>query len=218
MTQSSWKKILPPFRKYKQVVFGNVVTTGQFIFQIGEYEALRQPSTPVSLQEITTKEFQRKISYLKRCQRRYRKLTGMGRGITAVQVGIAERFSVIYMPELVGELLIIINPQVTKRSKILLRYPEICMSANPIIAPVIRPSWIEFSYYDENGEKKFWQTKDDTKEGRMYNRLFQHEIDHMDGIINIDTVSGKDLIFDLDPTFYGKAKFEKVSPKATQKA
>lgn len=216
-----WKPQKPPFRDYKKKVFEKAMVVVDFIYQIGESEALRKTSQEVPLEKITTPDFQKKIAYLKSCILQYRKLTGIGRGITGVQVGISERVAVIYIGSIISsrsprhfvprnDLLIIINPVITKKSITMLRYPEICMSANPIIAPVIRPSWIEFSYYDETGKKQEWRTKDDTKEGKLYNRVFQHEIDHMDGIINIDKVQSKELIFESDPTFYDKASFEKV--------
>lgn len=210
MKNFSWKPTPPPFRKYKKEIFERVIATSIFIHQIGESETLRKSSKPVPLLEITTEAFQKRVTYLKRCMLRYRKLTGVGRGITAVQIGIPERLSVIYMPEARGKLLIIINPKITAKSKKLLRYPEICMSANPIISPVIRPAWIEFEYYDEKGKRQYWEKKDTIREGRMYNRVFQHEIDHMDGIINIDLVNSKELIFESDPKFYEKARFERV--------
>ena len=181
----AWKPVKPQFAKYKSTVFTKAARVSSFIFQIGEYEALRLPSKSVPIDKIKSKETQTKIKYLKECLLKYRKLTGYGRGLAAVQVGIPERFFVIYTPkrllthvthlchfELVekspspqlqeiprfarddstqGELLTIINPKVTKSSSKLLRYPEMCMSANPIIAPTIRPSWIEFEYYDEQG-------------------------------------------------------------------
>lgn len=138
----------------------------------------------------------------------YRRLTDHGRGIAAVQVGIPEKFFVVYTP---AELIIVINPKVTKKSQSLLLYPEMCMSANPIIAPTVRPAWIEFDYYDEDGKKQQWITKDDTDQGRILNRVFQHEIDHMEGIINIDIVRDpKDLILDSDPDFYETATFEEI--------
>jgi peptide deformylase len=205
----NWKPQLPPFRTNKHTVFSHVSKTGQFIYQIGE-PLLRQPSKPVDPRDIPSDIFQQKIAYIKECMRKYREITGIGRGITAVQVGIPERFSVIYQPEKKEKLLIIINPQITKRSDKLLLYPEICMSANPLIAPVIRPAWVAFTYLDEQGRGQEWTTEDTTKEGRMYNRVFQHEIDHMDGMINIDKVLGKELIFDLDPHFYDKATFKEV--------
>ena len=206
-----WHPILPPFRKFKKQQLDKIALTSQFIYQIGESPILRQVSSPVNLNEISTIDFKKKIEYLKRCMRRYRKIAGMGRGITAVQVGIPEKFSVIYMPEIKNELLIIINPVITKSSEDKLLYPEMCMSVNPAIAPVVRSSWIEFEYYDEEGIKKTWDRRADDALGVMYNRVLQHEIDHMNGIVNIDLVQSKDIIFESDPVFYKNAKFTKVN-------
>lgn len=132
----------------------------------------------------------------------------MGRGIAAVQIGIPEAFAVIYTPE---NLITIINPIIIKKSQALLKYPEICMSAAPVIAPVIRPSWIEFEYYNEKAEKKQWITKSDKKQNKILNRVFQHEIDHLNGIINIDLVkTPKDLLLHSNPNFYKTATFKEV--------
>ncbi|MCL5438844.1 MAG: peptide deformylase [Patescibacteria group bacterium] len=210
MNNSSWQPVFPPGKDYKKDVFGKIIKTGQFIYQIGESENLSKPSREVSIDKIKSPKFKSEIKYLKECMSKYRKITGAGRGITAVQVGIPERFSVVYMPEIKGKLLIIINPKITKKSKKLLKYPEMCMSAEPIIAPVIRPAWIEFEYYDEKGKKRYWKTKDMNKNGRIYNRVFQHEIDHMDGIINIDKVNSKELVLLSDLSYYEKAKFERA--------
>lgn len=200
--------ISPPFKDYKKKVFTKAGKVSQFIFQIGEIPELRLPSKEVPVNKITAKEMKAKFTYIKSCLLKYRKLTGFGRGITAVQIGIPERFSVVYTPE---KLFIIINPVIIKKSKKMLKYPEICMSANPVIAPTIRPSWIEFHYYDENGDKKYWDMKDDTTQGRILNRVLQHEIDHMEGIINIDRVKNPaELILESDPKFYETAGFVEV--------
>ena len=203
----NWKPEVPPFRKYKTKVFENASLTGQFVYQIGESEDLRKPSKEVPVNKITSKIYQEKFKYLKKCLLKYRKLTGLGRGITAVQVGIPERFSIVYTPE---KLILIINPKVTKVSKTKLKYPEMCMSANPIIVPTIRSSWIEFEYLDEHGNKKIWNTKDNIKQSKILNRVFQHEIDHMHGIINLDIGNPKEYILESDPKFYKNATFEKV--------
>lgn len=217
MTNSAWKPQSAPQYKYKKQVFERTIATSSFVYQIGEYEALRKPSRPVPVSKIAKLEFQKKISYIKSSLKKYRELTGYGRGITAVQLGIPECFSVIYMPERKQKFFVIINPKITKRSSMKLLYPEMCMSASPLIAPTVRPSWIEFSYYDEKGEEQYWSQKDDTKEGLMYNRVFQHEIDHMNGIINIDKVKSVDLIFESDPTFYDRASFIEVQQKKRKK-
>lgn len=204
----SWQPPKPPFTSFKKTVFSKAGLVTDFVFQIGEYLPLRQVSQEVNIEDIATENFKEKLAYLKECLLKYRKLTGYGRGITAVQIGIPERFSVVYTPE---ELMVIINPTITKSSKTLLIYPEMCMSANPIIAPTTRPSWIEFNYYDEKGKLQHWDTKDETDMGRIMNRVFQHEIDHMEGIINIDITDPKTLILESDPDFYKNAKFEEVT-------
>ena len=210
MTTVIWKPLRPPFRKHKKEMFNQVGVTADFIFHIGESDALRKPSKEVPLDEITSEITKKKIAYLKRCMRRYRKLTGMGRGIAGVQIGIPEQIIVVYQTEKKGKLLILINPHITKESPKLLRYPEICMSASPLIAPVVRPAWIEFEYFDEQGQKHVWKTKDHTKLGRLSNRVFEHEIDHIRGMINIDRVASHELIYACDPSFYDKATFEEV--------
>lgn len=209
LDMKTWKRTLAPFRKHKRKVFERANLVANFIFQIGEYENLRKPSKEVSTKKINSPEYQAKFKYLKNCLKKYRKLTGLGRGIAAVQVGIPERFAVIFTPD--EKYLTIINPKIIKSSKKKYLYSEMCMSANPIIAPVVRPAWVEFEYLNEKGEKKFWDMKDDTKLGKILNRVFEHEIDHMDGIINIDRVKNpRDLILESDPKFYKLAKFEEV--------
>lgn len=224
MNKKAWKPQLPPFSKHKKEMFSQVGVTADFIFHIGESDNLQKPSKEVPLNEITSETTKKKIAYLKRCMRRYRKLTGMGRGIVGVQIGIPEQIIVVYLPaigsgrrqvqagqtEKQGKLLILINPHITKESTKLLRYSEICMSASPLIAPVVRPAWIEFEYFDEQGQKQIWKTKDTTKLGRLYNRVFEHEIDHIRGMINIDRVASNELVYACDPSFYDKATFEEV--------
>ncbi len=46
---------------------------------------------------------------------------------------------------------------------------------------------------------------------KMYNRVIQHEIDHLPGIINLDRVESKEIIYESDPNFYKRAAFEPVS-------
>lgn len=86
--------------------------------------------------------------------RRFRKFTGLGRGIAGVQIGIPERMAVIFMPEEKNGLLIIINPRITERSTKRFKYPEMCMSASPLVVPLVRPAWIEFSYFATRKARK----------------------------------------------------------------
>ena len=205
-----WKPLKPPYWKYKKSMHAEEILTGNFLFQIGESESLRQPSSKVSLEKIESTEYKKKIAYMRKSILDYRRVTKKGRAITGVQVGIPEEIIVVLTLEKEQKTWIIINPVITDKSETLLRYPEMCMSCNGLIANVTRPAWIEFTYYNEQGKKNIWKTKDATKQGRMYNRVLQHEIDHLHGIINIDLVASKELIFISDPHFYEKADFQKV--------
>lgn len=189
--------------KFKRQVFSEAALTSHLTYQIGELDSLREQSKEVNPADVKSVKIKSIISKLKRTLKAYKKLTSKGRGIAAIQIGQALKIAVIFNGR---KILTLINPKITKKSNEFLRYPEICMSANPIIAKVARPSWIEFEYLNEKGEKVFWSKKED----RIMNRIFQHEIDHMEGIVNIDLVSSKDLILNSDPKFFKNARFEKI--------
>ncbi|MFA9288299.1 MAG: peptide deformylase [Weeksellaceae bacterium] len=219
---TSFKPTLPAGTVYKTERYEQLQDTGQFIHQIGEYTALREKSQQVELSSIPTTEFQAKLEYLKSCLITFRSITGIGRGITAVQVGIPERFSVVYIPPDTDEavkalfkldsdsLVTIINPVITKTSDKKFIFPEMCMSAEPIIAPVVRPATVELEYYDETGAKQLFELSDETQIGKILNRVIQHEVDHMEGIICVDKADPAQLRLDVDPDFYSKAIFEEV--------
>lgn len=207
---TDWKPTFPPYSNHKKTVYKSIAAVADFVYQIGEYAALREPSVPVKLEKLVTPEYKAKVRYMRACMKKYRKLTGKGRAIAAVQLGFPEEMIVVYDAEVKNETWMMINPKIIKKSKESLIYPEMCMSAMPAIAPVVRPAWVEVEYYDEHGIKHLWDTKADTERGRMYNRILQHEIDHLPGYICIDRVQSREIIFESDPTFYQKASFESV--------
>lgn len=204
----NWRASPPPHKNFKKQELAKYAKVAGFIYQVGETEILRKITKQVPLKQIGSKEFQAKLDYVKTCLKNYREITGMGRGIAAPQVGIDSAFAVIYTAD---RLITIINPAITKQSDKLLKYPEMCMSAVPVIAPVTRAGWIEFTYRDEKGEKCRWDNKDDSQTNRMLNRVFQHEIDHLNGVVNLDLVkSPRELILNSDPEFYKTAGFEEI--------
>lgn len=200
----NWKQSKPTFKQFKKKVFEQQIKVCDFIYQIGETEDLRKPSQEIPIDKIKSPEYIKKFKYLKSCLRKYKKLTGMGRGIAGVQVGIPEKVFAYFDEN--KNIKIVINPKITKVSREKLKYPEMCMSAAPIIAPVIRPAWVECEYLEEDGQKQKWYKKD-----KMLNRVFQHELDHLEGIINIDKCLSKDLILHSNPEFYNLTKFESVN-------
>ncbi len=173
--------------KFKKQVFEEAAKVSDLTYQIGQLTGLRKKSKELKLSEIKNLETQQIIKRLKKTLIEYRKLTGKGRGVAAIQIGVPLKIGAVFYQE---KILTIINPKITKKSEDRYLYPEICMSANPIIAKVIRPEFIEFEYFNEKGEKQFWEDKD-----RLLNRVFQHEIDHMDGILFLSKVENIENIW-----------------------
>lgn len=86
--------------------------------------------------------------------------------------------------------LVFINPILTKISKDRKLMSEGCLSVRPIYGKVRRATKATVEAYDENG-KKF------TKSGSgLLAHIFQHETDHLDGVLFID--KAKDLFESFD--------------------
>ncbi len=82
----------------------------------------------------------------------------------------------------------VINPIVLAASKETELGWEGCMSVPNIRGLVNRNVWIKFSYTDQEGKA---QTK---KLSGLPARIFQHELDHLDGIFFLDRADSKSLV------------------------
>jgi len=146
-------------------------------------DVLHQPAAPV---EAVTPEIQALIDDM--IQTMY---TAPGVGLAAPQVGVGVRIFVcdISLGRSAGELLAFINPSFVERDGMQLE-EEGCLSAPGFNATVARPSRAVLKGLDRNGEE---QTVEATG---LLARCFQHEMDHLDGMIFIDRLRGlqKDLI------------------------
>jgi peptide deformylase len=146
-------------------------------------DVLHQPAAPV---EAVTPEIQALINDM--IQTMY---AAPGVGLAAPQVGVGVRIFVcdISVGRNVGELLTFINPTFIERDGMQLE-EEGCLSAPGFNATVARPSRAVLKGLDRNGEE---QTIEATG---LLARCFQHEMDHLDGLIFIDRLRGlqKDLI------------------------
>ncbi|MDR0967402.1 MAG: peptide deformylase [Rickettsiales bacterium] len=111
-----------------------------------------------------------------------------GVGLAAPQVGLAQRFFV--MREVknkndTGVVHCIINPEIVSKSENNCVIEEGCLSVLgpddlPVFADVSRPEKITACWTDENGRVQ-------TREFDGFAaRTFQHEFDHLDGILFID--------------------------------
>ncbi|WP_312467740.1 MULTISPECIES: peptide deformylase [Brucella] len=105
-----------------------------------------------------------------------------GVGIAAVQVGKLLRITAIDVNYRDGERkpLIAINPEIIASSEEQSSYDEGCLSVGPYRSSVSRPARITVSYTDLEGEKH--QIEADG----ILATCFQHEIDHMDGVLFFD--------------------------------
>ncbi len=105
---------------------------------------------------------------------------GDGVGLAAPQVGISLRMFVMDYGD--GPIKVI-NPEILERSEEKAIEEEGCLSLPEIFEDVERPVWIRVKFQNEKGE---WTERE--FEGYPA-RVFQHEYDHLDGILFIDRIS-----------------------------
>jgi peptide deformylase len=104
-----------------------------------------------------------------------------GVGLAGPQVGVLERIFVWEAEDRHG---VLINPMITERSEETVQEEEGCLSLPGIYYPVARASQVTVEGLDENGERVVLEGSD------LLARIFQHEIDHLDGVLFIDHLDG----------------------------
>ncbi len=102
-----------------------------------------------------------------------------GIGLAAIQVEVNKRLIVIDMKD---GAIALMNPEITMRSKTLVSGEEGCLSVPGQYGFVKRHEAITVKGYDENGEEVIYDAKG------LFARVIQHEIDHLNGILFIDSV------------------------------
>lgn len=108
-----------------------------------------------------------------------------GIGLAAPQVGLSRRLTVIDLsqgknPE---DKLVLVNPEVILREG--KQYEEEgCLSIPEIREKVVRAAKVRVRAQDEHG--KWFETDGE----ELLSRAFQHEIDHLDGMLFIFRISG----------------------------
>lgn len=155
----------------KLEVFKEAMAACPELVYVGE-KSLREKSEEVELSEGL--EIAEK---LKSVLLQFRKVTGLGRGVAAPQIGINKAVFVTYVGDTFQTY---INPKILEKSESKNFYRELCMSSGIMSADVKRSENIKLEWADENGVR---QTQDfDTFQAR----LLQHEYDHLLGIVNLD--------------------------------
>jgi peptide deformylase len=146
------------------------------------HKALRQRS-----EEITEKEFGSK-NLSKILDEMHEALQSQDDGVAlaAPQIAVTKRIFII-SPKVLRDKklprnlpLIYINPKITKISKDKKKMEEGCLSVRPLYGVTKRASRVTVQAKDENGNEF------EVSGSGLLAQIFQHEIDHLDGILFID--------------------------------
>ncbi len=159
-----------------------------------EDKVLRVRAKEVKTEEITSPAIKKILEQLKKSLEK----ESDGVAIAAPQIGVSLRifviskraFEIITGKEGEFEDKVFINPIITKLSKEKEEMEEGCLSVRWKYGKVMRADKATIKAYDENG-KKFTLGA-----SGLISQIFQHETDHLDGVLFID--KAKDVV-DLPP-------------------
>lgn len=146
-----------------------------------EDKILRTKSTPLEKEEIND-ELRKILDDMVETMR-----LANGVGLASNQVNIDRRYFVLEIDNIVKKC---INPEILEILEPSVEVEEGCLSIPGIYKKVARPNKIRVSYLNENGEKI-----EEVMEG-LWAKAFQHETDHINGMMFIDRLSpiNKNLI------------------------
>ena len=128
-----------------------------------------------------------------------------GIGLSANQCGIMERVFVMYSDVKKDEIIACFNPQILSEGTEMIIMDEGCLTWPGLWLKVRRPDHINCSFEDENGD-----SHKVTMMG-LECRVFQHEMDHMDGTNFTKRVSK--LKFDMAKKRAAKMKKKSMNSK-----
>lgn len=109
-----------------------------------------------------------------------------GVGLAGPQIGILKRIFVIdcsYKDD-AADPMVLINPEITWKSEELNTHEEGCLSIPEMYDDVTRPKQVRMAYLDADGKPQ------EREFDELYATAVQHELDHLDGKLFIDYLSG----------------------------
>jgi peptide deformylase len=127
-----------------------------------------------------------------------------GIGLAAIQVGVPERVIIVQLPPEPepeaegeqnpdsGELYVVINPELARKSREVEDGIEGCLSVPGWVGEVSRHSAVTVKGLDRRGQRVR------IKAEGLLARVFQHEIDHCDGILFTDHIEDPDRIWPVE--------------------
>lgn len=135
-------------------------------------EFLRRKAREVKLEELKNPKIQRLIVDMVKTMEAEK-----GIGLAAPQVGSGLRICIVKLDD---ELYVLINPKIKSFSRKKDLSEEGCLSFPGKFLPIERPIKVKIQARDIEGKKI------KIKATGILARAFQHEIDHLDGILIID--------------------------------
>lgn len=133
---------------------------------------LRQRAVPVTNEERQSRDIARLVDDMTATM-----IDAKGIGIAAPQIGVGKRVAIINGRD--GPFAII-NPRIIRRSLRTATDEEGCLSIPGVFGLVRRPKTVTVAFTDLDGHAH----KD--KVTGLLARVFQHEIDHLNGVLFID--------------------------------
>ncbi len=172
---------------------------------------LRQRADEVSPEELGSPEIQRLIDELIEIRR-----TAGGAGLAAPQVSVPKRIAVVEVDQATRKrypykpavpLTVVVNPVITPLSDETVLVNEGCLSVPGLRGDVERQARIRVDYLDRNGVRT-----EAVVEG-LTAGTFQHEVDHLDGVLFLDRADPRSLATWEQFERHGMAEFlDRVRP------
>lgn len=148
------------------------------------HPALHSIAVEVTKEEIKDGTLAKIVKNMREALRSYNASGFIGVAIAAPQIGVPKRIFIVEdqsdgrddpLPTLVA-----VNPTILKSSKKTIELGEGCLSVPDHYGTVVRSTNVTMQAIDENG-KKF-----ERGAGGLLAQIFQHECDHLDGILFVD--------------------------------
>jgi peptide deformylase len=105
-----------------------------------------------------------------------------GIGLAAPQIDVGKRIIVVDTGEQRVRKFALINPEIVESSDKKEPYEEGCLSLPGLLADVVRPAGILLKGVTPRGEEI------EIEASGLLARVFQHEIDHLEGVLFIDRI------------------------------
>ena len=102
-----------------------------------------------------------------------------GVGLAANQVGVSKQIFVASPDQEKGRELVFLNPRITKKEGVIKEF-EGCLSVPELFEPVKRAKRVWLKAMTLTGEEV------EVKADGLLSRIFQHEVDHLNGFLIID--------------------------------